>query len=373
MPRAATGETALHDLVRQCTTSLDAPDLQTRLLRSLRRLLPVDAAFFATADPHTLLFTGVYAEDPLRSVTSMFLDNEFGAGDVNAFAALANSPRHVATLDGVTHDDRSASPRYLEIMRPLGLGDELRAALVVDSECWGYLCLHRTDDPSGFTPAERALIERAAPHIGRALRHSLLLRASATATATTTTGATATTTTTTTGATTTTSEDAGPGVVLLADDLSLIATTPRALELLSLVEDGPRGLPLPMCVYAVAAALRTLENGAADVTPTTRVRTRSGQWLGVHASRLHGPPAEQRITVVIESAGARATAPLLFSAYGVSRRESEVATLVLRGSSTREISATLHISANTVQDHLKSVFDKVGVRSRRELVGRMLG
>ena len=351
MPRKASTTRAVDDLVRHCHSGLDVPGLQQQLLRSVRRLMPVEAAFFATADPETLLFTGAYAEEPLGAATPLFLDNEFASDDVNKFTALATSSGHVASLDAATHSDRALSRRYRDIMSPLGLGDELRAALVAGSQCWGYLCLHRADHALGFTASETALIAGVAPQLAHALRQAVLLHGSA----------------------------AGgthePGVVLLADDLSLVAVTPEAEHLLSLVaESYPGKLPLPVGVYTVAAALRAVEKGTALpwTVPATRVRTISGQWLSLHASRLQGPAGVQRITVVIKNADPGATVPLLLSAYGLSPREGEVAKLVLRGTSTQAISSTLHISLHTVQDHLKAVFDKTGVHSRRELVSQLL-
>jgi DNA-binding CsgD family transcriptional regulator len=336
---------------RLCSGGLGVADLQRAVLRELRALLPVDAAFFATADPDTLLFTGAWSEEPLAAATAAFLDNELAGGDVNRFTDLATSGRPVASLDAVTRGDRAASPRYRDIMRPLGLGDELRAALLSGPHCWGYLCLHREDAEHGFTGAELTLVARLGPHLADALRRAALL-----------------------GAGPPPGSGPGPGVVVLGEDLDLVAMTPEAEELLSLVAQ-PAGAPagLPLAVRGVAATLCAAEAGIpTSPAPRARVPLVTGGWLDVHASRLAGPGGAAGITVVVAPASPHGTVPLLLAAHGLTRREAEVARLVLRGASTRAIADTLHISHHTVQDHLKAVFDKTGVRSRRDLVGRLL-
>ncbi len=250
-------------------------------------------------------------------------------------------------------NDRSSSLRSRDIMRPLGLGDELRAALVAGSQCWGYLCLHRDDRPLGFTSVEAEVVARLAPHIAHALRQAIVLDRVSDGV-----------------------DLSSPGIVLLTADLTVVAMTAEAEQLLSLVEDrGSTRFPVPLAVYTVAMALRGIERGepsAAQLLPSTRVQTTDGRWLRVHASRLRGADEEDRVAVVVEPIGARETVPLLLSAYGLSAREADVAKLVVRGASTRVIVDTLHISRHTVQDHLKAVFDKTGVHSRRELVGRLM-
>ena len=340
-------------LIGRCYTGLDAFGLREEVLRRLRRILSVDAAFFATVDPMTLLFTSAVAEEPLGAATPLFLENEFGREDVNKFAVLAESADPVGSLDRATRGQRPASARYREIMGPLGLGDELRAALVTKQGCWGLLCLHREDASYGFDARDIALIRRISPHVAEGLRRAVTIGPAAAISA----------------------ELEVPGVIVLDANLAVVSMSLEAGQWLEEIgeADWPPASELPIPVYAAAARLAWLEEGSAPSQPpaAVRLRSRAGRWLSLHASRLRGPPAPQ-IGVVIEPTPATQIGALLLSAHGLTNAQSRVVALVVRGHSTRQIVGELHISANTVQEHITAAFDKFGVRSRRELVAAVL-
>ncbi len=66
------------DLVRRCYAGLDGPAFQAGVMRSIHALLPVDAVFFATADPATLGWLLIHASR-LNSSVAHVLTGQRGA------------------------------------------------------------------------------------------------------------------------------------------------------------------------------------------------------------------------------------------------------------------------------------------------------
>jgi len=354
MSGGRSAECIRHEIVRLCHSGLDSRTFRVEAVKRLRKAIPVDVSFFATADPATLLFTSAVVDDVVARSTSQFLENEFLRDDSVKFARLARGRSPVGSLGVATKGELNLSPRYQEILAPMDLGDELRGALVVGSKCWGFMCLHRERSSPNFTPAEAAFLAKLTPYLAEGLRTSLLIG----------------------DRRVTSPPPDGPGLLLLGDDLALVAVTPAAEGWLAEVaeSDWRSSLELPDAVYAVAARLLALERGGhtpSDLMPRIRLRTASGRWLVLHASRLRTEESEGRIAVIFEEARPSEIAPLIVDAYGLTRREGEITKLVLRGLSTAEVSRKLYITPNTVRDHFKAIFDKVGVRSRRELVGQV--
>jgi DNA-binding CsgD family transcriptional regulator len=57
----------------------------------------------------------------------------------------------------------------------------------------------------------------------------------------------------------------------------------------------------------------------------------------------------------------------------LSRREREIIHLVAEGGTAAEIAHDLHISPHTVRTHVRNAMDKLGARSRAQLVAKAVG
>jgi DNA-binding CsgD family transcriptional regulator len=344
------GRWKIAELERLAESGLDVAAFQIEAMRRLRSLITIDAAFLATVDPETLLFTGARSEEPLIEAASLFLDNEYGSDDVNKFAILASSADPVSSLDVATRGVRASSARFREVLAPLGLGDELRVALMSRGQCWGVLCLHRAAAASGFDNDEIGLARRVAPLLADGIRRGITVTAANRGDPVT---------------------PGGSGVIVLGPDLSVVSINAPAERLLDdIAGEWPHNLDVPVPVVAAAARVIAADVDDQAESAVARLPSKRGGWISVQASRLRGTGREQ-VVVLLQQATPLEVSSIVLAAYGLTPAQRRVTALVLQGRSTEQIVATLHISADTLQEHLRAVFDRFGVGSRRELVARL--
>jgi DNA-binding CsgD family transcriptional regulator len=325
----------------------------------LHRVIDCDALCWHTLDPETLLMTsdapvelidaGVFTHETAPAAGEAIVTNEYMGDGVNTFAGLARRRIPVGILSEATRGRPDRSARYRELLAPSGIPFEMRATFVSRGRAWGAVHVARLDDKRDFVPADAAALARFTRAITDGIRTSLRFDAARRA-----------------------EGPSAPGMVILgaSDDVELI--TPAARELIAALRSP-----------AVAAHEETVPTALAALSGHARRSAREGNgqpdlvavpsplgWITLHASLPDGR-ADGRVAIVLErSASERATA-LRLETHGVTEREREVAVMLAQGRTNPDIAETLVLSPYTVQDHIRSLFDKTGVGSRQELVARV--
>jgi DNA-binding CsgD family transcriptional regulator len=305
-----------------------------------------------TLDPASLLATSHYDHDLIPELPPEWLAHEYYEDDFQKMADVARSERGVSTLHDATGGDPSRSPGWNLYIHPYGGEQEALVALRTRAgEAWGMLALYREPSQPLFDDGELAFLRELAPYLAEGARRGLLV-----------------------GEASDPEGPDAPGLVVLREDWSVDSLTPGVERWLSELPEGnwDSSGELPTSVIAVAGrALRTAEGQQRPgEVALARVLSREGRWMVLHGAPLVADGA-RRVAVIIEPAHPARITPLLMAAYELTEREQDVTRLVLQGDSTSQIALSLGISPNTVQQHLKSVFEKTGVRSRRELVGKV--
>jgi DNA-binding CsgD family transcriptional regulator len=336
---------ALEAIERLAREDLSTQRVVEEVVHVITGVIHTDAFFAGATDPDTGLCLGAaMAYNLAPGVCHPFWEHEFLIPDYNKFVDLTPA-EPVGDLRLATGGKLSRSARYRTLHVISDLEDELRAVLHAGGRSWGNLQLNRYSGGKPFSEEDREFLRAAAPLAGAALRRALLEEPAHT------------------------DPTRGPGVVVLDQTGGVISATAEADAWLEELAEGWRKYPMNVNIHPELLTLSLSTLTEEDPRPRrVRLRTLSGTWLVAHASPLAG---SGQVALVLEPAKASEVAPIVIEAYGLTAREVEVTRLIARGLSTDEIASALFLSRHTVRDHLKAIFEKVGVSSRGELTSRL--
>jgi DNA-binding CsgD family transcriptional regulator len=304
-----------------------------------------------TLDPASLLATSHFHEG-MTQFPAEWLANEYYGDDVNQMADIARSETGISTLHEATGGDPSRSRRW-DNNRSMGGDQEMIARLQAPSgDVWGMLGLYREPGRPMFGATDKRFLSAVSEHLAEGARRAILVGEAI--------------------------DPPGPypdapGLLIVSERWELQSATPGVDRWLAELPGGDSASgQLPPAVVAVAArARRNAEQpGQPAGITVSRIRSRSGTWVVLHGACLR-EGGSHRVAVIVEPAHPARLYPLLEAAYQLTPRERDVTRLVLQGASTAQIAEQLVVSPHTVQQHMKSIFDKTGVRSRRDLVGKI--
>jgi DNA-binding CsgD family transcriptional regulator len=321
--------------------------LRFRIIELLRPVVGFDRWCWPSCDPGSGLGTTAVGDHDYWPALPrlLLLDQRLDAADTLPMLAGARA-----------RGGQDVGLRFLDVLGPTGIGDELRVPLRDKHGLWGCLDLMRSSDDPPFTEADRDLLDALVPALAAVTRRSTAASASG--------------------------GGAPPppaGVLVLDADLDVRASTAGARAWLAQLV--PPSLPFAELaasgvVFNVASRVLARPTAAsAQGAPHTqlparsRVRSMTGAWAVVEADALD--PLDRTVAVTIRPAAASEILDLRFLAYDLTARERELVSLLLDGRDTRAVSERLFLSRHTVQDHLKSIFEKTGVRTRKELVAAL--
>lgn len=354
MQSALMAQRVLRDVEVVARAGLSIDDFLPEALESVSRAVPHVAACIATVDPSTLLLTGSHKYGDLAGVNAHDHEwglLEYGEPEPTSFRSLATGDTLAVGVQHWSDETGGRSQRVERFMGPhFGFTDELRVVFRDRGQVWGGAALFRDSRAGGFGQDDIDFMASLSSVMSVGVRAGLLTRFVVDPSAST----------------------VGPAVVIIGADGAVQQMSAGAEDRLGDLLGSTDAVEAAGVITSLVGAARRYAAGEVDLPPRCRIRSRSGMWLVLHATPL-SPRGDTYgdVVVTIDEARPPEIVPLVVAAFDLTQRERDVTQLVLQGVDTKEIAATLHVSTYTVQDHLKSVFEKADVRSRRELIARI--
>jgi DNA-binding CsgD family transcriptional regulator len=328
--------------------SLDSEAARREAIAALRPAVGFERWCWPLTDPASALSVSGVAEFDLWSELPRIAALE-EHGDITSKPGLVLAERASVALSAATGGDLARSRRWRECLRPYGVGDELMAACRDRHGCWASVELMRDSDDPPFGDDDTRFLHELAPTLAALVRGSLDEHRQTAHPAAT---------------------SLPPATLIVDAELRPTSWTPAFRAWLAELPTGPE--VLPPAVYELGTRVVTPPQAGHGLPASVRTRTRAGRWAVIEGAPLEGTDRPEA-AITIRAAAAEEVFDLLAKAYDLTPRERQLVALMLDGLSTKQLAAALHISPHTVQDHLKAIFAKTSLRSRRELVSHLAG
>jgi DNA-binding CsgD family transcriptional regulator len=278
------------------------------------------------------------------------------------YSNLFSLPSVVTVDDLVPSGALEKSEYYNDFQQPQSICYEMCVVLRSHGRLFGAFSLARPLRTGNFTSSEKNKAGLMAPYLAKILENRLLLGTMA--------------------AKARVYECASMGIphlgtMFLNESLELIDMDESAGQMLASLagepEQGVKGRTrLPEEFYQNCETL--LKNARIDGSSDpgecqfTMSSAKSGKKLSILARLIEQGEESRMLVARLSMDDPFAYLKQRLEKLGLTRRECEVVYLVCNGLKNKEISDKLYISRYTVQTHLKTIFDKVGVSNRSSLI-----
>ena len=317
-----------------------------KMIEELRNFISFDAYCCTMTDTQTLFSIGAVTEQSIEDIHQQIMSLEYGSDDINSYVYLVESGQYIGKLSDVS----SQSKRYREVLKPNGFSDEIRAALMFQGQCYGFLTLFKTIENGQryFQDAEVNQVKILMPVMAEALMgfyHTIIEERLFI-------------------------KEEQSGIMILDKEYRIISTNTMAAQLLTLLRNNEGLLdwqiPKPIQSFCAKLQANKLNSQTSLLVPINNTG-----YVTVQASVLMTADSQQQIAILLNEASPKEMLTYLLKAYHLTPREKEVVVEVMKRMPTKIIAQNLRISSYTVQDHLKLIFQKVDVGDRNELVWKL--
>jgi DNA-binding CsgD family transcriptional regulator len=341
------------------------------VLSELGRVVPFIAFVWPLSDPVTGTGISPMARIPYPEDLPLLIRLKYLTA-LGRWTTLAGRGPQVRTLLSETDGNPSQSLVWDGLMKRYEVSDVLYAGFADKYGYWGWLDLWRTADQGAFTAEEVQFLASVVRAVTPALRRSVARQFAVPGPVPSPVSSGIAL-----------SVDGRPrpdlpqqAVLTLDEGMAVVGGTASVDEWLGLLQAGPRPFhTVPAEVLNVAAQLLAVEAGVDHHPAWSRVHLASGQWAILRASRM-GPAGSEGtppLAVTIQACPPEATLDIFARSFGLTPRQRELLELASGGVDTAAMATALGISAYTVQDQFKQIFDACGVHSRASLLAMALG